>query len=381
MLPRLLLTLPILVLSAGLLFGCTAQAEPVQPTETAEAEVTANPAAVEPFFVPSINSPLVLASEQVPWAVDAIEPGAIYVDGRDIHLFFNTIEGWPAKIKVGYARSTDGEPWQVSDTPVLDSALADFPGFTFFTSSLLRLGDGKWGLYLYTLDEGRDGATGGIMVAVADDLAGPWRLIPDYALPPGPAGSWSAARVSEPSVVFNDGHYWMYYSGADTDRLYAIRQIGLAVSADGLIWEKWDGQDRPLVSAALAGQPLMVPGESAEWDSGRIFLPRVVQTASGWVMMYKSNIKVGRGEAFGLATSIDGIQWHREPTNPLFDEKTYGQEWQRVGIANLILINQELILLAEVLEREGGGYHHGNSPYFSNLFVMVQTGPLEAIIP
>ena len=337
-----------------------------------------------PWFAPAGHEPLGLRGSQPEWPMDVIEPGAVlYHEGR-FHLFFNTFTDWPGKTLIWHATSETGREWIAGSRPLLAADEQPFPGFTFFVSSAIVLEDGTWLLFLYTLDEGRDGAKGGILVASAPDPAGPWLLDPNYVIAPGPEGSWDGARVAEPMVLHAQDQFWMYYSGADTDRLYAVRQIGLATSRDGWVWQKWAGVGQPPVpfdQIDQTGIPVFGPGASGNWDSGRVFMPRVLRFGEAFVMLYKSNIKVGRGEGFGLAKSSNGMDWVRSPQNPIIDEKTYEQGWQRMGIANWFQSDEDFILLLEILEREGGGYHHGNSPYYSNLYALVHTGPLEAFLP
>ena len=98
----------------------------------------------------------------------------------------------------------------------------------------------------------------------------------------------------------------MYYSGYDET---GIQQIGLATSADGLVWEKYP-------------EPVLSPGEDGAWDTNWVHQPRVVQTPDGWVMFYRGtkgaqNLAMG----LGIATSEDGIHWEKSAQNPILTAK------------------------------------------------------------
>ena len=310
-----------------------------------------------PFFSPSSDLPVFTHGADDAWFSGAVEPGAIIFYDGQLHMFFNGLDGWPAQSGVGYAVSVDGITLDMAlPGPILDSSAADFSGFTFFVSSVLQLADNSLAMYLYTLNEGRDGAPGAILVALAEELAGPWTLQPDPVLQPGEKGAWDGARVTQPHVLRIADGYRMYFSGYEDDRRQGGRRIGLAESQDGLTWSKLP-------------EPVFSFSEDArDWDAFRVFQPRVVETPTGFLMLYKSNVSVGRSEAWGLAVSQDGIAWTRSPWNPLIDEKTYSIDWRRNGIGDLLFLDGELVLFLEILEREGGAFHHGNADYRSNIF-------------
>jgi len=318
------------------------------PTETKE----------PPRFRQLVPGPVFTHGGAGSWFGGAVEPGAVIRHDGMLHMFFNGFTGWPAQSGVGHAVSVDGSTWTLAaEEPVLDSAQASFDGFTFFVSSVIELGPDAWAMYLYTLDEGRDGAPGGILQATASSPDGPWMLVPGFALEPGETGAWDGSRVTQPHVLMVGGEYRMYFAGYENDRLQGGRAIGIAYSEDGLTWEK-----RP--------EPVFSPsGEPGGWDAHRVFQPRVLAFEDGFLMLYKANVSVGRAEAWGFAGSPDGLEWERYPGNPLIGEDTYGIELRRNGIAELVSIDGDLFLFLEILEREGGGYHHGNAAYGSNIYL------------
>jgi predicted GH43/DUF377 family glycosyl hydrolase len=100
----------------------------------------------------------------------------------------------------------------------------------------------------------------------------------------------------------------MYY-GARTSRGLAI---GMATSADGISWTKYD--DPATIDEPFAvSDPVLQP--DADWESIQVDRPRVVISPDGWVMIYQAGTAVERR---GLALSRDGIVWQKHPDNPIF---------------------------------------------------------------
>lgn len=226
-----------------------------------------------------------------------INPGAVLFHDGKFHMFFNSFTGWPGVIKVGYATSTDGYRWQmVQDAPVFTTDQIPFGKGQADVSVVLVMDDDTWVIYFHTISEGQIGR------ATATSPLGPWLVDADPVLVPGPKGAWDQTWLGWPSVVKDgdelrmyygakaggnfaigmatstDGIHWMKYNdpttkgslyvesdpvftpGADwefnkVDRprlvktpdgwimLYqagtAIEQRGLAISRDGIRWEKY----------------------------------------------------------------------------------------------------------------------------------------------
>jgi predicted GH43/DUF377 family glycosyl hydrolase len=107
----------------------------------------------------------------------------------------------------------------------------------------------------------------------------------------------------------------MYYSGANVS---GFQQIGMAVSADGIQWTKYNDPataDAPYVES----DPVLKPSDADTWDMGWVHQPRVFQTSNGWTMIYRGTKSAnGNSMALGVATSTNGIQWTKSVNNPVF---------------------------------------------------------------
>jgi predicted GH43/DUF377 family glycosyl hydrolase len=177
--------------------------------------------------------------------------------------------------------------------------------------------------------------------------------------------AWDAQSIHDPSVVFYDGLYYMFYGGDHQGWTGAA--IGYATSSDGLVWEKYPGN--PVLEADGTGfdstaivnahvtvegdtwvlyylgqvsygfmptsgigratapspsgpwtreeDPVLTPGSTGEWDNGGVSVTSVIATNEGYTMYYMGGPLLSlRDVGIGMATSPDGITWAKydDPT-------------------------------------------------------------------
>jgi hypothetical protein len=140
---------------------------------------------------------------------------------------------------------------------------------------------------------------------------------PGLILPEGPAGWWDSERTSCPRVLREaDGSWRMWYYGRDPsfDDAYTLPtgRVGVAVSKDGIAWERVRG---PLTMGAVL-EPSTDP---ARFDSGHVGVGSVLRDNDQYVMWYfggdQSVTTTPRGTSKGFplrpgrAVSRDGLAW------------------------------------------------------------------------
>lgn len=120
----------------------------------------------------------------------------------------------------------------------------------------------------------------------------------------GPAGAWDHYAVDNPFVFVEDGVYYCFYEGQDKPFPQGGRErSGLAISRDGLHWEKW------------AGNPVLDVGPAGAWDGRVAKLPVVSKHGDLYYLFYSG--RDAHTKNIGLATSPDLRRWTKHPQNPV----------------------------------------------------------------
>ncbi len=109
----------------------------------------------------------------------------------------------------------------------------------------------------------------------------------------------SRPYAKDPYVIFFKGTYWMYYSVPDS--LKKQWHIGIATSKDLSVWEK-KGDLLPLFNSVEA-KGICAPSALIK---------------DGVLHLFYQTYGNGKGDAICHASSIDGLYFQRNPTNPIF---------------------------------------------------------------
>ena len=123
----------------------------------------------------------------------------------------------------------------------------------------------------------------------------------------GPAGAWDSMVAKLPAVTKHDGKYYMFYSGRDGK----TKQIGLAMSEDGVHWTK------------AAANPVLA-SRQGEWDRFISTYPASLFVRDGqFFLLYRGMTSLYKNQAVGLAISSNLVDWRRasdEPVIPVGEE-------------------------------------------------------------
>jgi len=197
-----------------------------------------------------------------------------------------------------------------------------------------------------------------------------WDPLPEPVLRHGAPGDWDGVDALNPSVVVKEGVYYNFYSGYDGRRW----RTGLAISADGMNWQKqgvvlepdpssWEGDYIAANGSALlvagefyywyqAGQPpriglatsrdgrswrkrpapVLGGGPRGAWDERGVGDPCVIRLGKRFYLFYLGQDRARR-QRLGIACSDDGVRWVKLRSNPIlelgepgtFDENGLGE--------------------------------------------------------
>jgi predicted GH43/DUF377 family glycosyl hydrolase len=138
----------------------------------------------------------------------------------------------------------------------------------------------------------------------------------------GTPGSWDDLNVVPAVVIRVNNQYRMYYMGCRDS--YGTMSVGLALSSDGIHWEK---TSTPVMAA------------SPEYYA--IALSDIVQKDSMFIAYFNYNTsRSGSNNIIGRATSFDGINWTMYTGNPIVSA-TLPWEGGSIHHATVILENGE----------------------------------------
>lgn len=273
----------------------------------------------EALFTLVSEDPVIRHSDQDgDWDDRFTDPGAVFYHEGQFHMFRNGFQNWPDSVQIGYLTSADGITWvEQSPDPVLTTAEVPYAGLAALASSATVLPDGTWVLYFYTWENRSRTARNFIGRATALNPLGPWTVDSEPLLSPGAEGAWDDLGVLGPRIIQQDATWYMYYSAANS-RQRAFAGIGLATSADGITWVKYN--DPATTSDGFAESDPVLQAES---ERSFVHQPSVQPTADGWVLFYRT-APIGQGDSamsIRYATSTDGIQWERG-TAPIWQPRT-----------------------------------------------------------
>ncbi len=140
---------------------------------------------------------------------------------------------------------------------------------------------------------------------------------------------WEGTVMEAFTVLKTREGYKIWYGGNDLSRDKAA--IGYATSPDGINWVKHPGN------------PIFIPDSPNRWDGYSVSNPDVVFHDGIYHMWYKGWRKKGGNAWIGHATSFDGINWQRDPENPVLLTSSLPGGWDNYEVYRPRVIIGEFI--------------------------------------
>jgi hypothetical protein len=215
---------------------------------------------------------------------------------------------------VTVARSDDGKAWRIGKEPILTDLGMDLVHPDAIPAAAVQLDDGTWRLYGWAAHRPSPN-TFTSWSAHAPAPEGPWTLDAETALDKGSAQAWDSQLAAAGAVLRDANGYSMWFEG-QTPGSTARGEIGLATSADGLAWQKWN--DPATTAAPFAdSDPVIHRGICGTGTSAAITQPQVERWSGGLAgVVGGTGPDGGRMDAYGV-TSVDGLTWVCGAAQPL----------------------------------------------------------------
>ena len=187
-------------------------------------------------------------------------------------------------------------------------------------------------------------------------------------LSPGPGNTWDATATAGGTVIKVENSYMMYYTGWSDP--FGAWHIGLATSTDGINWAKqpnpvlfatggpefqiaassiikidnmyylyYNGRNLPYLDIRLAtspdginwtkysGNPILTFNQG--WEGSGVYNADVYENNGEYEMLFMNSL----GTGFGKASSVDGINWTKDESNPFFTKEQTHNHWADSKIA------------------------------------------------
>jgi len=258
----------------------------------------------------------VLSVKDIPYFTLSVDQGQVFYDDGIYKMWFMNLY-YNGRTNISYAESNDGLIWHLgSSEPVLT---AGQPGD--WDDNSVEMGyvfkeNGSYKLYYVGTREPHTGMRQ-IGLAISQDGIN-WEKYPDPVLE-SDSSQW---YLGIHAILKINNVYYMYYD-ASPENEYTFN-INLATSSDGIHWTKYKGN------------PILTANQS--WEQGSIEYPTITNYKNRYMMTYTNGLQ----KAVGAAYSDDGIIWNKESNNPVFTLTNIKNNWcTKISYPYLLRVGNE----------------------------------------
>lgn len=196
-------------------------------------------------------------------------PGALVLEGK-VHLFYQTYGNGP-KDAICHAVSSDGLNFTRNETNPIFRPHGDWTNGRAIDADAFPHGDE---LFLYWATRDPKGEIQEIGVSSAplksDFARDKWTQLCDAPILK-PELPWEQKCIEAPTVLHRENRFWMFYAGAYNN---APQQIGVAVSDDGVRWQR------------VFNEPFLKNGAPGEWNSSESGHPGIFTAPDGRTWLF-----------------------------------------------------------------------------------------------
>jgi predicted GH43/DUF377 family glycosyl hydrolase len=234
------------------------------------------------------------------WEDNLVDEAAVIKDGSSYKMWYSGHDG--LSYRIGYATAAYGSRFiKQPSNPILDTGPKGSWEAGRVDVPTIRYENGTYEVW-YMGAPGPGAANSQIGHATSSDGYVWTRSSNNPVLPLGSSGEFDKHSINTHSVLYENGVYKMWYSGADGPY---TNKIGYATSSDGIHWTKYSGNP-------------VLDYNASSWDNGDLMGMSVLNESGLYRMWYAGWDWDGWKWYIGYAYSLDGISWTR-PSLGLID--------------------------------------------------------------
>lgn len=190
------------------------------------------------------NLPVINTVENTWESIDVLNPSVIMWKGN----YYNYYSGWDGNVwRTGIAVSKDGINWsKKSDNPILDVRNDSWDSSYIAANGSAVVFQNK--VYYFYQGVDADTKTSAIGLAISNDAEEFKERMNNPVLQPGEGIEWDCNGVADPYVINFNGKLYMYYLGQNEK---GIQRLGVAASEDGVNWVKY--ANNPIMDVGVNG--------------------------------------------------------------------------------------------------------------------------------
>ncbi len=268
------------------------------------------------------------------------DPCVVYADGK-FHMWYTGYHTWigdsGSQAYIGYAVSNDGKNFTRVDgnaggTEAPGAVLSpgentDFDGMSVFAPSVVYQDGLYWMFYV-----GRDSEENTSIGLAKTKTPIYWQKL-GQVIKPTNENSFDGYQVGSCSVIYDDGKWKMWYAGQS--KVDSRWRIGYATSilSSPTSWTKMNG-------GKSQGAVLDIGSRVTDFDRLCVRHPSAVKSGNCYYMCYDTSMRDKKSSKLGIATSQNGMDW--EKRNVILDVGQVGEFDARL-VANPCLMKDGLV--------------------------------------
>ncbi|MBI3379911.1 alpha/beta fold hydrolase, partial [Candidatus Gottesmanbacteria bacterium] len=236
------------------------------------------------------NNPIVSIGSNNTWDQSKVGSASVIVDGSIFKMWYEGNDG--SNWRIGYATSNNGITWTKNQTYLIDK-IDNFSNTNVHDPKAI-FQNNKYKMWFAASNQNIKE----IHINYSESSDGIFWSQPLLNVIPVSLTWENDSGISFPFTIFLNNSFKMWFAARGSFNGSTKWRIGYATSTDGITWDK---HSTPVLEST---QP---------WEGADVGNPSVLldETSGIYEMFYHGNGGIGR------ATSTDGLNWVKDPSNPI----------------------------------------------------------------